>query len=240
MVKKVIISAAGRGTRMKELTKDIPKPMLPVNGKPFLYYLLENLKKAGFEEFIVITGYKGEKVEEFVGEYDKNIKTVNQFEVLGEEKYGTACPLLCVEDLVGGDDFVSVNGDNLYSPRDLESFRIDDEYCYIAGLKELDPKKYGAIIVDKDDFLVEIKEKPKKFYSDLVNINLFKFTSDVFKAVKKVGESERGEYEITDVVTILAQEKKVKLKIMQDYWMDFGSPEDIPIVEKFVAKEFNI
>lgn len=240
MVKKVIISAAGRGTRMKELTKDIPKPMLSVRGKPFLYYLVENLKKAGFEEFIVITGYKGEKVEEFIKEYDEEIKMVNQFETLGEEKYGTACPLLCVEKLINDDNFVSVNGDNLYSPRDLESFRIDDDYCYIAGLKGKDPKKYGALITDKNDFLVEIKEKPEKYYSDLVNINLFKFTPEIFAAVKEVGKSKRGEYEITDAVSILAQEKKVKLKVMQDYWLDFGSPEDIPVVEKFVEKEFKI
>jgi NDP-sugar pyrophosphorylase family protein len=240
MINKVVISAAGKGTRMGDLTKDIPKPLLSVKGKPFLYYVLENLKRAKFSEFIVVVGYKGNKVVEFLKEYDSSIKIVNQLEVLGEKKYGTACPIMCVEDLVENENFISVNGDNLYSPLDLARFRIDDNYCYMAGLRVKDPKKYGSLIVDKDDLLVEIKEKSEKFYSDLVNINLFKFTPEIFKAVKKVGKSKRGEYEITDAVNILAQEKKVKLKIMQNYWFDFGSLEDIPAVEKFVEKEFNI
>ena len=236
MINKIVISAAGRGTRMGDLTKDIPKPLLKVKGKPFLYYLLENIKDAGFTELIVITGYKSKKVEEFLNEYDSNIKTVNQFKALGEEKYGTACPVMCVEDLVGSENFVSVNGDNLYSPKDLSAFKIDDNYCYVAGFKSKNPELYSAIITE-GDFVTKIIEKPKEFRSDLININLFKFTPDIFETVKKVGKSERGEYEITGAVNLLAKEKKVKVKIMQDYWLDFGKPEDISVIEKFVEKE---
>ena len=238
MINKIIISAAGKGTRMGNLTKDIPKPLLIVKGKPFLYYLLENVKKAGFSEIIVVVGYRGDKVVEFLKEYDNKIKTINQFEALGEEKYGTICPILSAKSLVDGEDFISVNGDNLYSPKDLESFKINDEYCYVAGFKSKRPELYGVLNI-KQKFVTSVIEKPKEFYGNLVNINLFKFTPEIFKAVKKVGKSKRGEYEITDAVNILAQEKKVKMKLLEDYWLDFGKPEDIKILEKFIEKEYN-
>lgn len=239
MINKIVISAAGRGTRMGDLTKDIPKPLLKVKGRPFLYYLLENIKKAGFSEIIVVTGYKSRKVEKFLKDYDSNIQTVNQFKKLGEEKYGTVCPILSAKDLIGNEDFVSVNGDNLYSSKDLESFRMEDDFCYVAGFESENPELYSALNIE-GDFVTKIIEKPKEFYGNLVNINLFKFTVDIFEAIKRVGKSERGEYEITDAVNILAKEKKVKVKNLEDYWLDFGKPEDIENLEKFVEKEYNL
>ena len=102
MIKKVLISAAGRGTRMLDLSKDKPKHLIEINGKPFLYYLLKNLKEAGFEEIIMVVGYKKEFMEEFLAEYggEFNITLVNQFDILGEDRYGTACPLECVKDML--------------------------------------------------------------------------------------------------------------------------------------------
>jgi bifunctional UDP-N-acetylglucosamine pyrophosphorylase/glucosamine-1-phosphate N-acetyltransferase len=239
MINKIIISAAGRGTRMGDLTRDTPKPLLKVKGRPFLYYLLENIKKAGFSELVVVTGYKSEKVEEFLKNYDGSIQTVNQFKKLGEEKYGTVCPILSAKDLIGNEDFVSVNGDNLYSSKDLEAFRIEDDFCYVAGFESENPELYGALNIE-GDFVTKIIEKPKEFYGNLVNINLFKFTSDIFEAIGKVDKSERGEYEITDAVNILASERKVKIKNLEDYWKDFGKPEDIKSLEKFIEKEYNL
>jgi choline kinase len=79
MIKKVLISAAGRGSRMLDLSKDKPKHLIEANGRPFLYYLLSNLKQAGFEEIIMVVGYKKEFMEEFLKEYsgEFNIKLVN-------------------------------------------------------------------------------------------------------------------------------------------------------------------
>lgn len=239
MINKIVISAAGRGTRMGNLTKDIPKPMLEVLGKPFLFYLLENVKKAGFTEIIVVVGYKSKKVEDFLDEYDSNIKTVNQFEILGEEKYGTACPIMCVEDTIGGENFISINGDNLYSSDDLKAFKIKDSFCYVAGFNENNPKLYSSLITD-GDFVKEIIEKPEEFSGSLINVNLFKFTKDIFKTVDRVGKSIRGEYEITDAINYLAKEREVKFKIMKDYWKDFGRPEDIASIEEMISEEFNI
>ena len=135
MIKKVLISAAGRGTRMLDLAKDKPKHLIEVNQRPFLYYLLNNLQKAGFTDIVMVVGYKKEFMEKFFSQHknDFNITLINQFEILGEERYGTACPLESVKNILGGESFLSVYGDNLYSAEDLKNFNIDDDFTYKIG-----------------------------------------------------------------------------------------------------------
>jgi dTDP-glucose pyrophosphorylase len=252
MIKKVVISAAGRGTRMLDLSRDRPKHLIEVGGRPFLYYLLSNLKKAGLEEMIMVVGYKKEVMEEFIKKYQDefNLKVVNQFEILGD-KYGTACPIECVEGLIS-EDFISVNGDNFYSVESLKQMNIKDDFIYVAGLKHNEPEKYGVLIpdsngslgLDQNKYLDEIQshylyriiEKPKEPVGELVNIGLYKFTPEIFSAVKKINLSPRGEYELTDAISLLAKEKKVKIKMVGGYWLDFGKPDDIKIVEEFIRE----
>lgn len=235
MIKKVVIAAAGRGTRMKQITNNIPKPLIKVLGKPFLYYLLENFKKAGYKEFFIVTGHKSEKIEEFIQSYDPKIKTINQFKTLGLKEYGTACPIKCVEPYIGNENFVAVYGDNLYSPRDMKSFNIDDNYIYAGGLKHFHPEKYG-ILITQNGFVKEIIEKPTKPTTNLINCGFYKFTPEIFKAVKKVKKSKRGEYELTDAVSLLAKKGKVKVKMIKDFWLDFGNLSDISKVTRFLKK----
>ena len=115
MINKVVVSAAGKGTRMLQLTKEKPKHLIKINDQPFLYYLLNNLYLAGFAQIIIIIGYKKELMEDFLKDYqDKfNLTIINQSETLGD-KYGTACPIECVKNKIQSDEsFVSVCGDNL-------------------------------------------------------------------------------------------------------------------------------
>lgn len=235
-IKKVLISAAGRGTRMLDLSKDKPKHLIETNGKPFLYYLLKNLKEAGFEENIMVVGYKKEFMEEFLKKYsnDFNIKLVNQFEILGENRYGTACPLECVRDLLAGESFLSVYGDNLYSVEDLRRLNIDDNYSYVAGLPHKHPENYGVLAVDGKGFLKEIVEKPALPVGNLINTGLYKFIPEVFDYLDQIEISPRGEYELTDVINLLAKQGKVKALDLQGIWLDFGKPEDIKRVEDYL------
>lgn len=240
-IKKVVVSAAGEGTRMLALSKDKPKHLINIQGRPFLAYLLDHIFEAGYQEIILVVGYKQDAMKEFVAHYkfkDKlqKITMVSQFEILGTKeqgKYGTACPLMCIEKYVKGEQFISLVGDNFYSVGDLKSMNIDDEFTYVAGLVHDHPEKFGVLMED-GEFLKEIIEKPKEFIGDLVNTSLYKFTPEVFEKLPLVQKSVRGEYEITDVISLLAKDKKVKVKIIQDNWMDFGRPEDI---EKF-SQEF--
>ncbi|MCB9803079.1 NTP transferase domain-containing protein [Candidatus Nomurabacteria bacterium] len=240
MIKKALISAAGRGTRMLDFAKDKPKHLIEVGGKPFLYYLLNNLKKAGFLDIVMVVGYKKEIMDLFLEEYkdDFNVTVVNQFEILGDKKYGTACPLECVKDLLKGESFLSVYGDNLYAVEDLKNFNLDDQYHYVAGLKHEQPQNYGVLHLDEQGFLQEIIEKPVEFVGDLINTGLYKFTAEVFDYLDQISLSPRGEYELTDVINLLAQQKKVKAKNLTDIWFDFGKPQDIVKVEEYIKEKY--
>jgi NDP-sugar pyrophosphorylase family protein len=251
MITKVVIAAAGQGTRMLHFSNNKSKHLINVEDKPFLSYLLDNLIKAGYKDFLLVVGYKKELMEKFKEDFldfslpakdsklkGKEIKIdiIDQHEILGpkEKEYGTACPIKCVKNIIKDENFIYVYGDNLFSVEDLCSMNIDDEFCYIAGLKQKHPEKYGVLIEDGDDFLEKIIEKPKEFVGDLINAGLYKFTKDVFEKLPLVKKSPRGEYEITDVISLLSEEKKVKIKKIKDYWHDFGNPEDIEKLSNFI------
>lgn len=245
-VKKVVIAAAGQGTRMLHLSDDKSKHLICVKDRPFLAYLMDQLAEAGYTDIVLVVGFKKELMFDFVENYlaeQKNrsikIEVVDQHEILGpkEKEYGTACPIKCVKDIVGNENFLYVYGDNLFSVDDLKSMNIDDGFCYIAGLKQEHPEKYGVLIEDGDDFLDKIIEKPKEFVGDLINAGLYKFTPEVFKKINLISKSPRGEYEITDVISLLAQGKRVKIKKIKDYWHDFGNPDDVEKLSKFLKNE---
>jgi NDP-sugar pyrophosphorylase family protein len=244
-MKKVVIAAAGQGTRMLHLSKDKPKHLIEVNGRPFLAYLLDNLFFAGYRDVILVGGYMQELMEEFEQKYvppedeEFKIKFVNQFEHFDpKEKYGTACPLMFLGSEIK-DQFLYICGDNLFSVNDLKAMNIDDEYCYVAGLLNDHPEKYGVLIPDGDDFLDKIIEKPKEFVGNLINAGMYKFTLDVFEKVPQITKSPRGEYEVTDVVSLLAKDKKVKIKKIKDFWKDFGNPDDLEKMSKFLNNADN-
>lgn len=242
MIKTVVIAAAGQGTRMLQLTKEKSKHLIKVDGKPFLSYVLDNLLKAGYDDFILVVGYEGKLIEQFLKEYDYKARVINQFEILGpkEKIYGTACPLMCVKDLPAGqagikEPFLYICGDNFYSAEDLKAMDIDDDYNYIAGAESEHPENFGVLVAE-GGFLKEIVEKPKKFVGNLVNASLYKFTPEIFDKVAEIKKSPRGEYEITDAVSFLAKEAKVKIKRLRDFWMDFGDPKDIQKLENFLKE----
>jgi NDP-sugar pyrophosphorylase family protein len=239
-IKKVVIAAAGQGTRMLHLSKDKPKHLIMVNDRPFLAYLLDSLFLAGYRDVILVGGYIQELMEEFTKSYAPpeekgfKIKFVNQFDCFDpKEAYGTACPLMCVKNELE-EQFLYICGDNLFSVNDLKAMNMDDKYCYVAGLLNDHPEKYGVLVPDGEDFLDKIIEKPKEFVGNLINAGLYKFTPDVFEKLSQITKSPRGEYEVTDVVSLLAKDKKVKIKKIKDFWKDFGNPDDVIKVSEFL------
>ncbi len=236
MIKKVVILAGGKGTRMGNLTTDLPKHLIPVNGRPFIYYLLNNVVAAGLTDIIISVGYKKEKWSEFIKSYKHELKIIDQYERVSG-KYGSAIPVAAVEPEFGNDNFIAVNGDNLYSKNDFKAICHDDNLNYIAGYSMDHPERYGVLESDNKDFLITIHEKSPNPPTDLINSGLYKFTPDYFDKVKDIKISPRGEYEITDVITSLAKQGKVKVQKLQDYWYDFGQPEDIDKVSEFLKTQ---
>lgn len=234
MIQKVVVAAAGQGTRMLHLTKNKSKHLIKVRKKPFLAYVLDNLLKAGYKDLILVVGYREDLMREFLKTYKYDATVINQFEVLGpkEKIYGTACPLMCAKDILKDKQFLFICGDNLYSVDDLKEMQKDDDYNYVAGLIHENPEKYGVLVTD-DGFLKEVVEKPKEYIGNLINTGMYKFTPDVFKKLPEIKKSPRGEYEITDIITLLAKDKKVKVIKINDHWFDFGNPGDIMNLSKF-------
>jgi len=221
---------------MLHLTKNKSKHLIKVCQKPFLSYLLDDILEAGYREVVLVVGYGDELMSQFLKEYGYKVELVNQFEILGpkEKIYGTACPLMCVKDIIKNSQFVYLCGDNLYSSRDLRIMNIDDDYCYIAGIEHKNPEKYG-VLVEKDGFLEKVVEKSKEYFGNIINAGLYKFTPEIFEKVSLIKKSSREEYEITDAINLLAKDKKMKIKIIKDYWMDFGNPSDVIKLSKFIT-----
>ncbi|MFH0818747.1 MAG: sugar phosphate nucleotidyltransferase [Patescibacteria group bacterium] len=233
---KIVIAAAGRGTRMRNLSQNQPKHLIEVAGKPFLYYLLENIKRAGYSEIIVVGGYCIEQMREFLSGYDENIELIDQNKYILDDSYGTICPLKSARYFVMDESFVFVSGDNLYSPEDLRRFQnLDKDYSYVGGINHPKPQLYGCLKIE-NDLVKEIIEKPKKQISNYINTGIYKFNSDIFSCVNKVKKSTRGEFELTDAINILAKQDKVKFIELADYWYDFGKPEDVNKIQSFLSK----
>jgi len=230
---KAVIMAAGKGVRMLPLTETTPKVLIEIAGKPFLYYVLKNLQAAGYNDFGIIIGYKKEKFPEFLKRYGFKATLIEQ-----KEQKGTGHAVMQAKEFCKDEKFIVLGGDNLFSVKDLKAINNDDDFCYAVG-KEMDGdvSKYGVFVV-KGDKLIRIEEKPKIPPSSIINIGLYKFTSEIWKALNQIELSPRGEYELTDAISILAKKGKVKFLKLKGYWLDLGCKEDIPKVTEAIAKLF--
>lgn len=242
MNETIVIAAAGRGTRMKELAKITPKHLIQVAGKPFLYYLLLHIYESGITKVIIVTGHLSDEFDKFIQQYGKefsNLEIVNQYDKVGQEKYGSLMPLLAVQDIVQDKNFLMVNGDHLFSVKDLKFFyEANNDFNYLAATRVADPSKFGTLEIDDKNFLIRINEKSPEPKTNLINAGLYRFTPEIFMAAQKVEISPRGEYEITDAITALTEFAKVQVVELKDYWLDFGRPEDIAVAENIIANNF--
>lgn len=229
---KAIILAAGKGTRMLPFTIDRPKVLVEINGKPYLHYVIENVQQAGFTEIAIVVGYKKEKIKEFLAKNNIKATLIEQ-----KEPLGTGHAVLQAQQFCGKDDFVLFGGDNLFSVQDLKTVQQKDRFCYVVGTEVEDWQKFGVLVVNHGK-LIKIVEKPQQFVGNLINCALYKFTADLWPALDKIQPSERGEIELTDAVSILALEGKVKVLELKEQWIDLGCTEDIRKIKEFlIAKK---
>jgi UDP-N-acetylglucosamine diphosphorylase/glucosamine-1-phosphate N-acetyltransferase len=235
MVKKAVVLAAGIGTRLEPLTETRPKCLIQVMGKSFLYYILRNLVRAGYTDIAIVVGYKKEMINQFCQEYDFKVSFIEQ-----KKQLGTGDAIKTAKEFVGNDNFLVVMSDNLYSIDDLKAVKSKDDCNYIVGYKHEHPEKFG-VLIEQRGLLKKIIEKPKKPESNLINTGLYKLTPEIFSVLDKMKRTKRGEYEITDALTYLAKENKIKILQAKDFWLDFGYPWDIFRVNEFLltySKEF--
>lgn len=236
MIQRAVIMAAGKGTRMKSLTADRPKHLLPVNGRPFITYLFDRLLEAGLREFVLVIGYHAPVFRQWLATVDYPVTVVEQ-SMGPNDSQGTAVAVQVTRAATKGEPFLVVSGDNLYSVRDLKKFRRDDGFHYVGGLRSDHPERFGVLLTEADGTLTRIVEKPLEFVGDTINASVYTFQPDIYAAIERVGRSARGEYELTDAVTILAKQRTVRVIALEDFWTDFGRPEDIPRLEQVLKQE---
>lgn len=229
---KALILAAGKGTRMMPLTERIPKVLVEVNGKPFLYYVLKSLKKAGYKDFGIIVGYKKEKIESFLKEYKFKAKLIEQ-----KEQLGTGHAVLQAKEWIGKNNFIVCSGDNLYDISDIKRIKMKDSFYYLLGLEIDEWQKYGVLVVE-NCFLKEIKEKPKQFVGNLINTGLYKLKPEIFPILEKLRPSPRGEIELTDALNVLAKKNKVRV-LNGKWWVDLGCKKDIYPASCFLRENWD-
>ena len=230
---KAVLLAAGEGIRLKPITATRPKHLIKVGGKPILQFCLEAVKKAGIDEAIIVTHYMGEAIGSYFGDGEKfgmHLSYVEQKALLGTGNAASA-----TEPFLNDEDFVLVYGDLLFGQdtvkQVLSKFK-KGETAAVMGVVPVDkPENYGIVELDEQDHLKRIVEKPAegKAPSNFANAGVYAFSAEVFDKIKQTKESSRGEWELTDAITMLASEGKTVLTapLSKDDWFDVGRPWDL-------------
>ena len=148
-----------------------------------------------------------------------------------EQQLGTGHAVKCAASVINR-PFLLLYGDDIYGATGLQKL-VQREWALLARRVE-HPERFGVLKLNEDGTVSDMVEKPKEFIGNLINAGLYKFTPEVFDKINEIKKSPRGEYEITDVISLLAKDKKAKIKKIKDYWHDFGNPEDIQKLTKFI------
>ncbi|MCL4875594.1 MAG: nucleotidyltransferase family protein [Anaerolineae bacterium] len=217
-----IILAGGLGTRMRPLTNNTPKPLLMVQGKPILEWSLMGLRPVA-DHAILVVKYLKEQIEAFMAQ-----QTIFEQYTLVEqlpEPLGTGHALQCCAPYLKSREFLVQNGDDLFGSKSLA--RLARVELGILTLPREDQSRWGVAVTDENGRLVRLHEKPADgTYPTPVqaNIGAYKLNTSIFDYDLPL--SPRGEYELTDYVTWLAQKGTVHV-VPADFWFPIGAPEDL-------------
>ncbi len=223
---KAVILAAGEGTRMRPLTANLPKPLLPVAGKPFLLHTLEAVRSAGVKAATILIGWQGHRIRERFGRGEAIGLAIDYEEQA--ERLGTAHAIGQLRKHVDG-PFLSINGDVVVSGEALQGLvayhgKVGGPVMALAEVA--DPRPFGVIEMDGDR-VKGLEEKPRTPKSRLINAGIYVFDTDVFPLIDATPKSPRGEYEITDTIRALLAKRDVHGFRLPGEWLDVGRPWDL-------------
>ena len=243
MIHKAVILAAGKGTRMRELTDEMPKPMLPVRGKPILEHIVTGMRDAGITDFCIITGWHAEKIETYFGDgmaFGVKISYIRQ-----ETQDGTGSSVALARDFADGEQFLMSYGDIMVEKPIYAGIvkRFSegsfDGTVSVLGDTQLN-KALGLFLFDADFVLAHLIEKPsddeiaelhkegwlKKGDTFWYNAGIFVFPPSIFKYLSRIKKSPRGEYELMDALTLAIRDKERYAGCMiKGSWADVRDPE---------------
>jgi dTDP-glucose pyrophosphorylase len=246
---KAVILAAGKGTRMKELTNDVPKPMLPVQGRPILEHIIDGLKTTGVRDFFIVTGYRAEVVEHHFGDGSKLGVTIGYGRQVVQDGTGKAPEL--AKNFVGQDSFILTYGDILVKPDTYQHMLRRYAEDRFSGLVTVtgseDVTKGGLFFFDEKFCLNHLVEKPDAAQlaelrrqgrlqpgaTAWYNAGIHVFEPVVFDFTARLQKSPRGEYELTDaLLAMLAAGHKIAGMQIAGRWVDVRDPEVLAGLQK--------
>jgi|TARA_B100000780_G_scaffold263736_1_gene217845 glucose-1-phosphate thymidylyltransferase len=240
MIKKGIILAGGMGTRMSPLTKAVNKQLLPIYDKPLIFYPLSILMLAKIKDILIIVN---------TGQLEQYKKIIPDGKNLGinitykeqDSPRGLPDAFILGEKFIGKDNVALILGDNFFYGQNLSSMLIKSSKlkngAKVILHKVLRPELFGVAKVDGLKKIILIKEKPKKFISDLAITGLYFFDNKVINYAKNLKPSKRGELEITDLLNKYRKKNSLKAEYLGrgGAWLDTGSIEDFYKTSLFVS-----
>ena len=240
MIKKGIILAGGKGTRMSPLTKAVNKQLLPRYDKPLIFYPLSILMLANIKDILIIVNK---------GQLDQYKKIIPDGKNLGikiryleqNKPRGLPDAFVIGEKFIGKDNVAMILGDNFFYGQNLTSKLLNNtklkKGARVVLHKVSKPDLFGVAKINKNNKIISIKEKPKKFLSDLAITGLYFFDNKVIKFAKSLKPSKRGEVEIVDLLNIYKLRNQLTADLIGrgGAWLDTGSIEDFYKTSAFVS-----
>lgn len=219
MPKKAFILAGGQGTRLRPITYEIPKPMIPIKGRPLLEHTINLLRKYDIREIIISIGYLGEKIKEYFGNGSKFGVTIHYIEE--KEPMGTAGPLKLARKMLDT-TFLMLNGDNVFNLDLVQMYRFhkkENASATIALTAVEDPSRYGVTRMNGAK-IIEFLEKPQRWESNLINAGVYILEPEALDLIPE-GFSKIE----TDVFPVIASRNKLCGYPFEGYWKDLGTLE---------------
>ena len=237
---KGVILHGGHGTRLRPLTHTGPKQLIPVANKPMSQYVLEDLRDSGIEEIAIIVGdILPEKVKNYYRDgREFGIKTTY---IHQEQPGGIAQAVNLAENFVGDSPFIVYLGDNLLKgsiAKFVKEFRKSNYAAMVLLCEVENPQKFGVAEFGKNGKLVKLIEKPKKPPSSYALTGIYFLNPIIFKMIRALKPSWRGELEITEALQgLIDAGHKVGYKFVTGWWKDTGTVEDILEANRLVLDD---
>ncbi|MDD4650682.1 MAG: sugar phosphate nucleotidyltransferase [Methanothrix sp.] len=228
---QAIILAAGEGSRMRPLTSNQPKVMLPVAGRPLLEHIILRARSAGVDRFVLVVGYGAECVRSYFGDGGRlgvKIDYADQYRQLG-----TGHALMAAQEKAA-ERFLVLNGDVLPDESSLKEIASSGTAA-VSAIEVDDPRRYGVFLAEGDCFksVVEKSERPP---SNLANAGIYLLKRSIFEAMRSAPISERGEYELTDGLNLLSPREEIKIVTLKS-WLEIGRPWDILTANEILLRD---
>jgi D-glycero-alpha-D-manno-heptose 1-phosphate guanylyltransferase len=222
MKKEAIILAGGFGTRLQGVVKDLPKPMAPVNGRPFLTYILDYLIEYQYTKVILSVGYLHEKIEEYFGLQYKSLEIEYAVEL---EPLGTGGGILYAMSKCVTDNVLVINGDTMFQV-DLDAFeRFHREKKGLLSivLREVeDVSRYGSVVIGDNNLITLFAEKQATYGRGYINGGVYLINKEIFN---KYPQPQRFSFE-KDLMTKFYTQELFYAMPSDGYFIDIGIPED--------------